>query len=70
MESPRDPYWGQNYTPFTSTACAWWQSTVEEYGISIKQYSDYTAIYLEFGFLQDCLDQFDALRSLSKCAGD
>ena len=42
----------------------------EEYGISIKQYSDDTAIYLEFGFSWDCLDQFDALRILSMCAGD
>jgi hypothetical protein len=42
----------------------------EEYGISIKQYSDDTAIYLEFGFSRDCFDQFDALRNLSKYAGD
>ncbi len=42
----------------------------DEYGINIKQYSDDTAIYLEFGFSLDCLDQFDALRILSKCAGD
>jgi len=42
----------------------------EEYGISIKQYSDDTAIYLEFGFSRNCLDQFDALRILSMCAGD
>ncbi|XP_046642630.1 uncharacterized protein LOC124327678 [Daphnia pulicaria] len=42
----------------------------ERYGISIEQYSDDTAIYLEFGFSRDCLDQFDALRILSECAGD
>ena len=42
----------------------------EEYGISIKQYSDDIAIYLEFKFSRDCLDQFDALGILSKCAGD
>jgi hypothetical protein len=28
----------------------------EEYGVSIEQYSDDTAIYLEFGFSRDCLD--------------
>ena len=42
----------------------------EEYGVSIKQYSDDIAIYLEFKFSRDCLDQFDALRILSMCAGD
>jgi hypothetical protein len=42
----------------------------EGYGISIKQYSDDTAIHLEFVFSRDCLDQFDALRILSMCAGD
>jgi hypothetical protein len=28
------------------------------------------AIYFKFGFSWDCLDQFDALRILSMCAGD
>ena len=42
----------------------------ERYGFSIKQFFDDTAIYLEFGFSRDCLDQFDALRILSECAGD
>ena len=42
----------------------------EGYGISIKQYSDDTAIHLKFVFSRDCLDQFDALRILSMCAGD
>ncbi len=43
---------------------------VEPYGISIKQYSDDTTIYLEFTFPPDVPDQFDALRILSSCAGD
>jgi len=43
---------------------------VEPYGITIKQFSDDTTIYLEFSFPPDIPDQFDALRILSSCAGD
>ena len=46
------------------------RKVVEPYGISIKQYSDDTTIYLEFTFPPDVPDQFDALRILSSCAGD
>jgi len=43
---------------------------VEPYGITIKQFSDDTTIYLEFSFPPDVPDQFDALRILSSCAGN
>lgn len=46
------------------------RKVVEPYGITIKQYSDDTTIYLEFSFPPDIPDQLDALRILSSCAGD
>ena len=45
------------------------RKVVESYGISNKQYSDDTTIYL-FNFPPDVPDQFDAIRILSNCAGD
>ena len=46
------------------------RKVAEQYGVSIHQFSDDTAIYLEFCFPPECPDLFDALRILSSCAGE